>query len=210
MLRKTLQELDTDIGRIFSYSGKRHVESLRMFLSDSPSQYQDVFQHYDLTKFHFGFNRKYQDLVRLAILSWYFPEELRCLFQLCLEEHWSELDDFSVEKEILLVSKDVCLAWCILQENWNNNDFFGNIISEKAIDLALKQIKFLKKSRRRVKKYTGYCRGYRESNTGAPNDVPSEIRIGVEDEYVLLEKKLFCDIQIQTILKRISLFLSAS
>lgn len=175
-----------------------------MFLSDSPTQYQDVFLHYDLTRIHFGTSRR-RDLQRLSILSWYFPEEIRILFQLNLKEHWDQTDKFCVEKEILLSTKEFCLAWCLWESGWTENDFFGNVLNRKEVNDCLSKIWFHKVSKSFVKKYTGYCRGYRESNTGAPRSFSPEYEVWVEDESVYVNRVLGYHNKVNLLLQRLML-----
>jgi hypothetical protein len=206
-MKLVLKELDFEIQKLYSRFCEEHAESLRQFLSDSPTQYSDVFLHYDLTQIVIG-SKKKRDLIALAILSWYFPEEIRILVQLSLKEHWQEQDCYSIEKEVLLSSKAICLAWILKESNWNEFDFFGNVLNRKTCTNLVSRLNFLKLSRKKVKRYTGYCRGYRESNRGAPSSVPPELRKGVLDQQVLELKELNYHIQVHNCLRRCSEYLS--
>lgn len=151
---------------------KGKTESLRQFLLESPTQYTDVFKHFDLTRINLRLRKKNQ-MIGLAIISWYFPEEIRFLVQEELREIW---DPESKEvMEILLNSQDFAVAWLICSSDWTESDFFGNVLNK---DLAFlwSLSNFRKISRRKVKKYSGYCRGYQESNRGAPSPfLPKEL-----------------------------------
>lgn len=178
LLNLNLRDLDSTLKRFYDQSsGPKKTESLRMSLSDSPKLYSDGQINFDPTQFYFGTRRR-QDLIVLAIFSWYFPEEIRILFQLDLAEHWEKCDKFYEVKEILLTSKEFALSWLILQDQWNEFDFFGNVLRKKHIDVVLGRISFKKIKLNRVNRYTGYCRGYRESNTGAPSHLGPELVIG--------------------------------
>lgn len=201
-----IQTLDCQLLQLYSKYFDEKPESLRKFLSDSPTQYSDVFQFYDLTRFHFR-SRRRQDLQRLAVMSWYFPEEIRILFQLNLKEHWDGTDPFNVEKEILLDNKELCLAWVLQKSGWTESDFFGNVLNVKEVKALLQSVNFFKISRKRVKKYTGYCRGYRESNPGAPRSFSADLEKWVEDEEIHEKRKLNHQLEVRLIRQELFLYL---
>jgi hypothetical protein len=209
MMSLSLKELDSKVEDFYLEHLSEKPESLRKFLSDSPKQYDDVFRHFDLTTIRIGTKRR-RDLQRLALLSWYFPEEIRILVQLCLEEHWQESDLFNVERSILLTSKQVCLAWFLREWSGTERDFFGNVLQRSDCQRVLRCLSFMKVSRRKVKRYTGYCRGYRESNSGAPRSFPVELEAWVLDQKEFNQKILARQIKVDTCLQRISGFLEAS
>lgn len=209
MMSLTLQELDSEVRNFYLKYLSEKPESLRMFLSDSPTQYDDVFRHFDLTTIRIG-TKKRRDLQRLALLSWYFPEEIRILTQLNLEKHWEESDLFNVERSILLTSKQICLAWFLTEWEGNEFDFFGNVLRRSDCQRILSLLSFMKLSQKKVKKYTGYCRGYRESNTGAPRSFPAELETWVLDQNEFNRKVLTRQIKVDATLQRISGFLEAS
>jgi hypothetical protein len=91
------------------------------------------------------------------------PDEIGILIRLNLEELEWPAEKF-LEKELLLTSKDVMLGYLILQERWNGNDFFGNVLNLAANLYRRETTWFQQRSRRSVKRYSGYCRGYQESH----------------------------------------------
>jgi hypothetical protein len=189
MMDIKLSELDLQIQRLYSKNWRGKPESLRQILSDSPTQNLEyLITKFDLTKIVIK-SRKRQDFQRLAILSWYFPEEVRILVQLQLQDSW-KADDFNVEKEILLSSKELCLAWIISESGWTESTFFGNVLNKRQVERIVNYLNFYKISSRKVKRYTGYCRGYRESTRGAPRSFPPELEVWVLDEEELLKKRL--------------------
>lgn len=168
-MRLTLNELEASIQTFVDSLSMRNIESLRIQLSDDPKQFSEKLRDFDSTKLSFK-SRRRKDFQRLAILSWFIPfEEIRVLLQLNLKETWDKADKFNEEKEVLLTSKAFALAWVLLEANWSERDFFGNILNEKTCQGLLSSLFFEKVSKRKVKRYTGYCRGYRESNRRAPN-----------------------------------------
>jgi hypothetical protein len=187
-MKLSLNELDREIQKHYDSSFREKPESLRQFLSDSPTLYSDVFRFFDLTTIVIKSKRK-QDLLRLALLSWYFPEEIGVILRMSLKEHWDRIDRFAIEKEVLFDSKQVCLAWILSESNWNEFDFFGNILNKDQVQRLLLSLNFKAISRRKVPRYTGYCRGYRESNRGAPRSFPRELESWVLDPEVELQRK---------------------
>jgi hypothetical protein len=56
------------------------------------------------------------------------------------------------------------IGYLILQEEWSSSDFFGNVLNVARLRWNSEYVSFAMVSERPVKKYTGYCRGYQESN----------------------------------------------
>jgi hypothetical protein len=162
MIKRTFQELDRSLSISYKRNFREKTKSLSDVLLDSPTQYQDVFQHLDLTNIHLG-THNYKVLVGLAVMSWYMTEEIGILLRLQLEEtEWPSEKFF--QKELLLTSKDVMIGYLILQEEWSSSDFFGNVLNVARLHWNSKYVSFAEVSRRPVKRYTGYCRGYQDSN----------------------------------------------
>jgi hypothetical protein len=162
MIKKTFQELDRSLSIYYNRNFREKTKSLRRLLLDSPTQYQDVFQHWDPTNIHIG-THNFKVLAGLAVMSWYMTEEIGILLRLQLEEtEWPSEKYF--QKELLLTSKDVMIGYLILQEEWSSSDFFGNVLNVARLRWNSEYVSFAKVSERPVKKYTGYCRGYQESN----------------------------------------------
>jgi hypothetical protein len=72
-----------------------------------------------------GLNEK----ILFGILHWYFPAEIRVIFNLWLEEHFGE--DYSEVKEIILLSKETALGYLLVQDRWSSRDFYGNVLTKK-------------------------------------------------------------------------------
>jgi hypothetical protein len=100
----------------------------------------------------------------LAIFSWYFPEEIRWLIQFWLSENWG--GESKEVKEVLLTSKETALGWLIIQKEFSTRDFYGNILKENTFRIFLsRSFDFVSINlRKKVKKYTGYCRGYQDNS----------------------------------------------
>lgn len=173
MISLTRQELNRSIENILSNSKllETKFQSLGMLVSDSPKQEHWSFDFTDLRIS----TKKRKDLIILSILSWYVSEEIAFLLRLSLSQNWKGQN--SEVKEILLTSKECCLSWLQIQTEFNERDFFGNLLTKKKLNSLAFQLSFRKLSTRKVERYTGYCRGYRNSNTRRRNDVPTELRI---------------------------------
>lgn len=173
MINLTRQELSRSIEKILSNSKllETKFQSLGMLVSESPKQ---IIWSSDFTDLRFS-SKKRKDLIILSILSWFISEEIGFLLRLSLSQNWKGQN--SEVKEVLLSSKDFCLSWLQIQTEFNENDFFGNYLTKKRLDNLSFQLYFRKFSNRKVEKYTGYCRGFRNSNTRRRNDVPTELRI---------------------------------
>lgn len=198
----SMSVLDTQIQRLYLSDFAEKPESLRCFLLDSPTQYSDVFRFYDLTEINFKTKRR-QDFQRLSILSWYFPEEIRILVQLSLKELWDKTDQFNLEKEVLLLSKELCLAWVLWESGWSESSFFGNVLNKRITRSVLSRIGFKKKSRSKVRKYTGYCRGYQDTCKGAPRSFPADQEIWVLDHDVFEQQRLVYFIKVQNLQRKL-------
>lgn len=91
---------------------------------------------------------KLMDLIRLGIISWYLPEEVKCVLQQDLRE---EIENFSIEDRFLceqiLSTKAEMLIFLIETKLWHTKDFFGNIITEENKHL----VQYLKVNKPRLK-----------------------------------------------------------
>lgn len=164
-----LNHIDSQIETFYLKFLSEKTENLRNQVLMSPTQYSEV-PRQDLTRLFLYF-RKLSEKETLAIASWYFPEEIRFIVQLELSETWGA-EDLEV-KEVLLTSKDLALTWLMRCSRWNEFDFFGNHLS-KAFARLWNLTEFRKLSVRKVKRYTGYCRGHQDVNRGVPSSLRRE------------------------------------
>lgn len=166
---RDLKVLDQQLNARYETLFGKRTESLRIQLLDNPKQISDSF---DLTRLVIR-TRRDSDLIGLALMSWYMTDEVRFLLQLQLLEF--KLSVPYGLMEILLNSKEYALSWLLLQEKWNERDFFGNVL-DRRLARIWEGTRWFRTSDRKVKRYTGYCRGYQESNRRAPSSLPSELR----------------------------------
>lgn len=111
---------------------------------------------------------KINQKIVLATIHWYFPEEIRWLTNLWLTENWGA--EHREIRDVLLISKDFALGYLLIQDRFNNHDFFGNMLNKQfAKILSSNYFDFKKTSLSKVERYTGYCRGYSESSNWSPH-----------------------------------------
>jgi hypothetical protein len=181
MFKLNLNDLDSQLSRFHQkLFGKREFTLIDNLL-DGPKHLAD----YDLTRLVIP-TRKTKDLIGLAVMSWYMTDEIRFLLQLELNSVWPA--DSKEVGEVLLTSKKFMLAWLIIQDQWNERDFFGNVL-DKRLSRIWNSVTFFRKSRRPVKKYTGWCRGHQENNRRVQFPLPAELMVGtISYEEDLLRK----------------------
>lgn len=160
------------------------------YVSVSPTQYPDTTSPIDVTQLRVP--RKFKDKLILALLSWYVDEVIGFLIRLSLEENWGR--EFEEVGQVVLTSKEFALAWFIIQDRFNENDFFGNYLCEARVKNILNILDFQKLSRKKVKRYSGYCRGYRDSNHQGQKPLPGDVQPGTistqELEVELYEREM--------------------
>lgn len=171
MLTISLEVLDRGLENYYQTHLRKKTESLQTQVSDSPTQLPGRYPK-DLTRLILK-DRRRRTLVALAIMSWYMTEEVRFILQLELKELSFKEVDFEL-MEILLNSKAYSLGWLLENEWWNEFDLFGNVLTRELAQ-SWERVDFPAISTRKVKRYSGYCRGYRDSSRRAPSPLPGEL-----------------------------------
>lgn len=167
---KDIDLIDRELSKFYSKFLSETTENLRQLVLDSPTQLSEVSMKLDLTRLNLKF-QKDSEFQTLAIMSWYFPEEIRFLVQMELHQSWRAQ---SLEvKEVLLTSKDYALTWLMRVSRWTESDFFGNYLN-KSFVRKFEFLSFKKLSRKKVPRYSGYCRGYQDTNRGVPSSLRKE------------------------------------
>lgn len=177
----TVEDFDSELQKhSASLLASEVSQDLIRILRDGPTQRPSLLDELDLTHLRIP-SRKLKDLEVLALLSWYMTEGIGVLLRLDLEAAWP--NDFREIGEVLLVSKEMCLAWFCIQDKFNCHDFFGNYLSASRVQSLLSRLRFIRKSQRPVRRYTGYCRGHSErTRTIYREPLPPELRVGVISE----------------------------
>lgn len=148
---------------------------------------------------HFNFKRhlKLKEKLILGILLWYLPDEIRVLGQLELERIWG--GERKEWKAMLTTSKLVALGLLLEQDAFNDNDLWGNILTEKFLRRILLCFPDdLKKKRRRAHP-PQRRRGHRDSGGErkiylGPNRIDYnklKTPLQVERERISLELRIF-------------------
>lgn len=181
MFKLNLNDLDSMLSRLHQkLFGQRELTLIDHLLAGPTLSFE-----YDLTRLRIP-SRKAKDLIGLAVSSWYMTDEIRFLLQLELSSVWPA--ESKEVGEILLTSKEFMLAWLIIQDQWNENDFFGNVL-DKRLSRLWNLVTFHRKPRSSVKKYTGWSRGHQENNRRGQFPLPSELMVGtISIEEDLLRK----------------------
>lgn len=127
---------------------------LRAAIVDSPT----FFERYE-TKI-FGIPSDKQSLIRLSILSWYVPEEMRAILQLeVLDKIESRSEDF-LEIKFFLHSFPVMRLYLLDSQKWSTQTFFGNILNEKECLRLLNRLDWKKRKPNKKVRYPQMKRGY--------------------------------------------------
>lgn len=126
-----------------------NLKTLRSYVIDSSNF------HWELTTF-FNLKRKsLDDLIRLAIWSWYAPEEIKFLLQEDIKEVSKNLSfEDKIILEIILLSKTEMLIYLQETKLWHSRDFFGNILDQRvnllgSLKLFFRNKKIVKSQRKR-------------------------------------------------------------
>jgi hypothetical protein len=201
MFNLSLNEIDIELKRFYCRFLEKRAEALRMNLSDSPKQNQ-LLNQYDLTKITLGKFRRLRQKEALALMSWYMPEGVRFLVQLGLREVWG--GEYKEVMEVLLTSKDFALTWLLRISNWTERSFFGNVLTQELAQIW-ESCDFQRISQKKVKRYTGYCRGYRESTRNRLKPLPPELQMGTISYDEDLERKLRSELTLLQLMERVKL-----
>lgn len=180
---------------------------LRNQVSDNSKWEQNI----DLTSLRLPDRAKRPyELIKLGILHWYFPEELRWLFRFWLEENWK--GQFLEEKEVILTSKEMALGYLLIQSKWSDRDLWGNVLTKKFL-LWFKckgknpPVRF--KSKTGKVKRTVRHRGYRDKGSKRPDHLSVLVdisRLRTEEEQELAEVEF--RIRVNQLINQIQLELS--
>jgi hypothetical protein len=202
LFKLSLTDLDSQLSHLHrKLFGKRELTLIDNLL-DSPTYQSD----YDLTRLRIP-TRKAKNLIGLAVMSWYMSEEIRTLLQLELRSVWPA--DYYEVGEVLLTSKEYMLAWLIIQDQWNEFDFFGNVL-DKRLSRIWNLVTFFRKPRTPVKKYTGWCRGYQESYRRVKFPLPIELTVGVISFEEDLIRQAERERKLLSLVRKIEIFLSSA
>jgi hypothetical protein len=125
-------------------SNLRRKEDRRItFSQDLSLEFRPYSNH---REFQIIFPRNFRLLRALAIVQWYFPENLHFLTYLSLEEqtfNWLTQKQ-KIEIKIYLSSKENCVKYLYLTDRYSSNEIFGNILKNDLLDLQ-RQFKIKKK-----------------------------------------------------------------
>ena len=131
-------------------------------------------------------DRRAENLIRLAIISWYIPEEIGILLRLSIEEQLSE--DISYI-QLLLYSKGEMKCFLCDTRLWHTRDFFGNVLSVERLKRSLNSVHPIMKTKRRPKRVQRH-RGYRDKGTLRLNSDKHTLWISTDEQNRLEEERI--------------------
>lgn len=165
-LNKTVEEFSQELEKSLE---NRYSTVCTSFGRVDPKQLSIYLDRHYLYKFKLkGYSAK--QLKLLAIGSWFYNEQLAAILRADLREKINTGSlDFETRLEILpyLESKEHAMNFLVtVDDKFSASDWYGNIF--KQLEELLFNVKFLlfKPNSKGVKRYTGYCRGYKSSKPG--------------------------------------------
>jgi hypothetical protein len=165
----SLEQLDRFFEKYFRESDcfETLYRVLSTELRDSPKQETGVFRPIEGISFPEGVKKRIKFLILTSV--WYYPENPMS-FYLLLECKKFFGKEFEAEYSVLSSSKILALGFWLSQEKWSDRDFYGNVtrLTSSIKFLISHLINVRREPTFKVKKYTGYCRGYSESGRWAP------------------------------------------
>lgn len=188
----SLKSLKLRIDELYQKLGTEELKLLTAKVSMNPT----LLKGEELNSFRFRGILTLRDKLFLGILLWYVPNEIRVLGQLWLEENWGgERREWIA---VLNTSKVTALGLILVQDDFNDNDLWGNYLTENYFRLLIAKFpKKLKRIRKRSRP-TVRRRGHRDSAGGREYHGPNKIdfsKIISEEEYLLKESELELRIQ---------------
>lgn len=100
------------------------------------------------------------ELLALAISSWYLPEEFQGVVQVAIEQKIkTRLDDF-VEVHLCLKNKSEMILFLLETSNYTERSFFGNILNKKNLTRIIQKLSWKRKTRKHKIVYPQRKRGY--------------------------------------------------
>jgi hypothetical protein len=115
-----------------------------------------------------------KNLLRIAIIHWYMPEEIRYMLHLDLQEkkkHYSLQDQILISQ--FLISKERMILFLKETQMWHSRDFFGNILGKDCNNLVEK-LRF--KKRISIIRKTQRKRGYHDHGSRVLEHIFKETR----------------------------------
>lgn len=167
-------------------------EKFTDYLQDRRSKVLRGPKHNPNNDYHYEFivkgskHWKLKELRLISIMSWYISPEIRYHLNLFLDEIWTkQLETYSeeqalslkLEKELMLSSKQNCLGYILLQDEFNEFDFFGNILNLdniKSFDSFKIICIIVGDFKPSDKQYSGWCRGPKDKGSTSTKIDPNK------------------------------------
>lgn len=164
----------------------------------------DAVVQFDISSFRKPEKFSLKEKMMLGILHWYFSKEIRFSINLWLERHWGQ--ERKEVKEVLLNSKRTALGWLKIQTDFNDSDFYGNYLKQNNFS-AFFRLKFQSDRKRKVKRYTGWCRGPQDHCSRVQSHWSrTKIRLSTEWTNQEIDKEMEFQILVDSLFDEISEF----
>lgn len=119
----TYEQLDTYLQQVYEGELRSKCESLRSVVSDSSKWFEKL----DLTSLRLPNKcRSYKEMLKLILVHWYFPEEVRWLTRLWIEDNL--IAEYQEVLTVMLTSKEISIGYILIQDQWTDRDLWGNIL----------------------------------------------------------------------------------
>lgn len=163
MIDSSRDNLDKSVRHFLSNEGSDFLRKFEILENEVTVKSDTLNWNVDYTDIVIPHCHSLEDKILLALLSWYVPRNVRFLLILWLDANWGP--DFREVKEVILNNKEWALGWLQIQERWNGNDFFGNVLTKNFVRRACTASGFRKVSTKKVRRYTGWSRGHRDGTS---------------------------------------------
>lgn len=199
MISSTPEKLNKGLEKEFRKHFQTKMKKLQtLLLVESDTETNKV---YDFTKFRCP-ELKLDEKIALGVISWYAPEELKWLIQFWIQENWG--GEHHEVKDIILTSKSLALGYLLVQDRFNDSDFFGNHLRNLSRKINSDYFDFEHRKTGKVEKYTGYCRGYGETGTWSPHQPLKGLRKPVLTLNQMLEREEITKLKFLNLLELIN------
>lgn len=166
LTKVSIRELDQKLGDFFSSEILEKLKGLSNKLFDNPTQDEEE-PLLPMRELRYSKTLSLNEKILLLLSTWYCEENIAFQIRQDFEQHWGK--EQREIYEIIISSKLLALGWLKSQDRWNEHDFFGNIMKKKQTEILIRKIKVWAPGFFKGKRYSGYCRGYKESASWTPH-----------------------------------------
>lgn len=163
----TLVQLENRVSELYSQIGQEQCKVLIEAVADNPKL---LTGEVEANVFKLRGSLKLQEKILLGVFAWFVPKELQYLIFFELEEIWG-----GERREVLAVleqSKLTALGYLLVSDDWNDYDFWGNVLTTKTVEKVFSKFpaklwQWRQKPKRLIRR-----RGYRDKGSQRPSHEP--------------------------------------